>query len=185
MKPTALDVLSPMTEMQVVLHEAGYSTYLSGPEEDEPTEFLMVDLEEEAGFRPWVARLLWVEDLEQALQAKAGNPPDESPPKVWHLECLLHLPLDFTDDKIPELRLLGLWLSAQLPMGVYSVDSKQGVCFRHVLLCESQRGQVLLTIDMLERSTAGPRAHLPLFSALASGRQTLDQIRAKLSGGPK
>src|SRR5688572_23908250 len=90
--------LSPLAELQVLLHQCGYSTYLTGAEDEEPVEQLLLDLRDEPGVKPLAARLLWLEELEQDMLARSGRAP-EPPADVWHLEILVQLPLDCPPEK--------------------------------------------------------------------------------------
>jgi hypothetical protein len=162
-----IPMLTPLAELQAFLEPAGFSTWLNQATEQQPAEFLLVELNQKPEHE-WVARLLWLEELEAALVKDSAREVTSGQP-LWHLECLIRLPLD-PGSQLSELRLLGSWLSAQLPFGVYLCDAEQGLCFRHVLLSENPYQTRLLVVEMLELCLPALRAHYSRFQAVCNGQ---------------
>ena len=172
--------LTPLTRIELGLHEVGFETqYVSKSDiEASPYEQLLVVLEELNG-NPLIARLAFTEDIARANAIVAKLKPPLF--KVSTLLITVRLPIKENKDKLSEMAQLVTAINRQLPMGSFGASEADGFYFRYAMMdLRADQIDVYLVVIALETILALIKRYISDMAALIYDKASLPAILKKI-----
>lgn len=167
-------------ELAAALHSADFEARVMPLGEKLPEGHLLVYLGQDDRGRDFYMQLLFLQDLQRAVEGDDSRPPEQEP-ELDYLQFYTALPLEVQQDAFPDLARLILRLNWGIPLGGFGLnEDERSIYLREVMLCRDGKADPGMVVETVEDMLDSLQEYVVVLEEVASGSKTIEQVLSEL-----